>query len=324
MAIVSLPLPYQYANGQTIDASQQMANLNQIANNVNANALAADGSVQATNALPMNGQRITSLGAVVASADAVNANDVQSGRLIYLTSVAGTNTITATAPFFPGYTAGQTFRFIPVNTSTGTATLNINAGGAKNIFSGGAIAPAGALIAGIPVEVFYDGTQFHLLSASSRLTPTALVTASGATVDFTGLPSWARRITLMFDGVSFTGTDFLLLQLGGSAGIETSGYATSFASTSNGVTPSVTERTDSWALQSNSAAGAFTGLVTIGLLDPSTNKWVASGNIARGAGLLNVFSIAGSKALATALQRVRLSASGTNTFDAGTVSLLYE
>jgi hypothetical protein len=285
--------------------------------------LAADGQTPLAGNLNVNNNRLTSAGAASALTDATNANDVQSGRLIYLTSVSGTNTVTASVPFLTSYTTGQVFRFIAANTNTGAVTLNVNSVGAKAITKCGAVAlGAGDIAVGQIAEVVYDGTQFQL--TGSRLTNVAPVTASGTSVDFTGLPSWARRITLMFDGVSFTGTDFLLLQLGGSGGIETSGYATSFASVSNGVSPSVTERTDSWALQSNSAAGAFTGLVTIGLLDPSTNKWVASGNIARGAGLLNVFSIAGSKALATALQRVRLSASGTNTFDAGTVSLLYE
>jgi hypothetical protein len=252
-----------------------------------------------------------------------SAPDIQTGRLLYLTSVTGTNTLTATVPLLTAYTTGQVFRFIAPASNTGAVTLNINAIGAKAVTKlGNTPLGAGDILSGQTVEVIYDGTQFQL--TGSRMTSTTLVTASGSTVDFTGIPSWVRKITLMFDGISFTGTDSLLLQIGGSGGIENTGYATSFASVSNGASPSVTERTDSWALQSNSATGAFTGLVTLGLLDPSTNKWVASGNIARGAGLLNVYCIAGSKAIATALQRVRLAASGANTFDAGTVSILYE
>lgn len=114
----------------------------------------------------------------------------------YLTSVAGTNTITATGPSaMSAYAAGQRFVFIPANTITGAATINItpsgaSALGAKNLFAGGSAAVAGDLIANVPAIVVYDGTQFNIVTPTGRggssLVLLQTQTASNvATVDFT-------------------------------------------------------------------------------------------------------------------------------------------
>ena len=50
-------------------------------------------------------------------------------------------------------------------------------------------------------------------------------TASGTQVDFTGIPTWAKKVTILFDGISLNGTAQLRVQLGDSGGIETSGYS---------------------------------------------------------------------------------------------------
>lgn len=84
----------------------------------------------------------------------------------YLTSVAGTNTITATGPVgLAAYAAGLKFRFIPAATNTGATTINITGTGslgARNIFCGGSACVGGELRIGIPVEVTDDGTQFNI------------------------------------------------------------------------------------------------------------------------------------------------------------------
>ena len=54
---------------------------------------------------------------------------------------------------------------------------------------------------------------------------TAQNTTSGTAIDFTGIPSWAKQITIAFDGVSTTGVNGYLVQIGTSGGIETTGYA---------------------------------------------------------------------------------------------------
>ena len=99
------------------------------------------------------------------TADGVTRAAEQSATYITLTSVAGTDTITATAtPALTGYVAGQTFRFLVVNTNTGAVTININGQGAKSITKEGATALAGGdLVTGTVVQITYDGTRFQAM-----------------------------------------------------------------------------------------------------------------------------------------------------------------
>lgn len=86
----------------------------------------------------------------------------------FLTSVAGTNTITATAAIAPAaYAAGDSYILIPANANTGATTVNLNSLGAKNLFSEGAACVGGELAANVPVMIVYDGTQFNILRRSA-------------------------------------------------------------------------------------------------------------------------------------------------------------
>lgn len=82
----------------------------------------------------------------------------------YLSSVAGTNTITATSATLTVYAAGNDFTFVPATTNTTAATININGLGAKNIFYNGAACTGLEMQAGVPVNIFYDGTQFNIVA----------------------------------------------------------------------------------------------------------------------------------------------------------------
>lgn len=102
-----------------------------------------------------------------------------------LSSVAGTNTITAAAAASYTYTTGQVVTFIPAATNTGAATLNVtptgaSALGAKNIFRNGAALVAGELTISIPVVVVYDGTQFNLVASGATI-PTPIAQNSQST-----------------------------------------------------------------------------------------------------------------------------------------------
>jgi hypothetical protein len=80
-----------------------------------------------------------------------------------LSSVSGTNTVTASIANVAAYAAGQQFSFTPASDNSGATTLNINSLGAKNIFANGVALAGGELRSGIPVAVEYDGTQFNIL-----------------------------------------------------------------------------------------------------------------------------------------------------------------
>jgi len=151
------------------------------------------------------------------------------------------------------------------------------------------------------------------------ITSGTAVTASGTSVDFTGIPAGVKRITVMFSGVSTNGSSVLLAQLGTSSGIETSSYA---GNTWQGNTLNSGFGSGFNFGTSSTAASAAYGNITLALL--GSNTWVLSGVIGR-LGAVDCLLIAGSKTLSGTLDRVRITTvNGTDTFDAGTINIMYE
>lgn len=90
------------------------------------------------------------------------------GTPLTLGAVGGTGdaitATTASAPF-TAYVMGQLFRFLPTAANTGPATININGIGTKSITKNGTVAlAAGDLAVGVATVLFYDGTQFQIVS----------------------------------------------------------------------------------------------------------------------------------------------------------------
>lgn len=151
---------------------------------------------------------------------------------------------------------------------------------------------------------------------------TAKASTSGTSIDFTGIPSWVKKITVMFDAVSASGTSAYLLQIGDSGGIETTSYAGSVCNISGTNTTSTGTSTSGYILHTTtSATSVYYGSTT--LINISSNTWVATG-IIHGGGGVGFFS-SGSKTLSDTLDRIRITtANGTDTFDAGSINILYE
>lgn len=149
---------------------------------------------------------------------------------------------------------------------------------------------------------------------------TAVASTSGTSIDFTGIPSWVKRITVMFAGVSTNGTSPLLIQLGDAGGVETTGYvssSTGFTGTAGGTSSS----TAGFIIAYDTATYVVSGSAVINYI--GTNLWVISGvgKIATGA----TWTAGGDKTLSDTLTQIRLTTvGGTNTFDAGSVNILYE
>jgi hypothetical protein len=139
------------------------------------------------------------------------------------------------------------------------------------------------------------------------------VSASGTSIDFTSIPSWVKRITLMFDGLSTNGGSSIQIQIGDSGGIENTGYVSGNAG------GSIT----SGFLLAFSPASSYLQYGTMVFTNLSGNIWIQNGNsLATG---IAIQPVAGSKTLSATLDRVRLTTvNGTDTFDAGTVNILYE
>ncbi len=136
----------------------------------------------------MAGFKGTGLGAGSAATDSVRMDQLQTGAGSTLGTVAGTNTITAAgAPTVTAYSTNQTFRFIPAATNTGATTINIDGLGAKSIFWNGAACAGGELRIGVPVQIFYDGTQFDLMAQGGAIANTPIGQTNPAAGAFTTL-----------------------------------------------------------------------------------------------------------------------------------------
>ena len=150
---------------------------------------------------------------------------------------------------------------------------------------------------------------------------TAVASTSGTSIDFTGIPSWVKRVTVMLNGVSTNGIVPLLFQLGTSSGVETTGYVSS--GTYQGASQAGTTSTSGFLNQAGGAIADTTcGITTITSF--GSNKWVASSVSGTGSSQYTYIG-AGAKTLASTLDRVRITTTnGTDTFDAGSINILYE
>ena len=149
---------------------------------------------------------------------------------------------------------------------------------------------------------------------------TAVASTSGTSIDFTGIPSWTKRITVMFNGVSTSGTSNLQIQIG-SGSVTSSGYAS--AASLNATNATATS--GSLITAQVAATSAFNGNVIISLLNSSTNIWSFSSGIASAVGTTGAHIGGGAVTLSGSLDRVRITTvNGTDTFDAGSVNILYE
>jgi hypothetical protein len=149
---------------------------------------------------------------------------------------------------------------------------------------------------------------------------TAVASTSGTSIDFTGLPSWIKRITVQFQGVSLSSTANILVQLGtGSTTYTTSGYiANSAVVEAAGNT--VVSSTAGFIVYSGANASSVSGHLII--TNISGNNWISS-HTSRIDTAKPSFG-AGNISLGAVLTAVRITSTSTDTFDAGSVNILYE
>lgn len=215
--------PYVY--NTVIDQAVVNSEFDDIASALTA-SIAKDGQTTPTADLPMGTYKHTGVGAATARTHYARAAEVQDGSITHLTSVAGTDTITASAALsMSAYATGQKFSFVSAGANTGAATININSIGAKAITKNGTTAlAAGDIPSGAVVEIAYDGTRFQLghvgLKAGDIGVTVQAYDADTAKTDvaqtFTATQTWskgadvasANALTLGADGNYFdiTGT----------------------------------------------------------------------------------------------------------------------
>ena len=173
-----------------------------------------------------------------------------------------------------------------------------------------------------------NGVTINQISSTGllngRLTSmTSQASTSGTSIDFTGIPSWVKRVTVMFSGVSTSGTSNIQIQLGtGSTTYTTSGYLGAVVVFAVGTMATANILTGFGVSESSSAARLIGGNMVITNL--TGNTWSAS-SIFGASNTVHAYNSAGSVPLGAALTAVRITTvNGTDTFDAGTINVLYE
>jgi hypothetical protein len=173
------------------------------------------------------------------------------------------------------------------------------------------------------MSVIIDGSASVTINSGAVLgitSGTAVASTSGTSIDFTGIPSWVKRITVMFNGVSTSGTSLIRFQLGDSGGIETTGYA-GVCSQVGGAASSAASTSGFDSNGDNNAAFLRYGSLVFTSL--GSNTWTLCGCY----NIVTAFSylFSGAKTLSDTLTQIRITTvNGTDTFDAGSINILYE
>jgi hypothetical protein len=169
-----------------------------------------------------------------------------------------------------------------------------------------------------------DATQTltnKTINGGALQSATSQASTSGTSIDFTSIPSWVKRITVMFNGVSTNGTSIVLVQIGDSGGIETTGYVSTGSGMLNASNYTASSSTAGYYIASVLAANIISGHMILTKIDGNT--WISSHTLKAATNI--VLYGAGDKTLSDTLTQVRITTvNGTDTFDAGSINILYE
>jgi hypothetical protein len=251
-------------------------------------------------------------GADVASATTTNL-DTATGDLV---DVTGTTTITAIT-LSEGREA--TVRFTGALVLTNGASLILP--GAANITT---VAGDVAVFRGYASSVVRCVSYTPITIPPTRpIINTPVAVTSGTSVALaTGIPSWVKRVSLLFSSVSSNGTSEYLIQLGDSGGLETTGYV-SEGGIYTSAAAAVSSSTAGFIIRHTSASAAVIGKISIDLTG-TANTWLASGTFR--ALTTSVGQTDGIKTLSDTLTQISITTvNGTDAFDgSGTVTVVYE
>jgi hypothetical protein len=151
---------------------------------------------------------------------------------------------------------------------------------------------------------------------------TAQASTSGTSIDFTSIPSWVRRITVLYNGVSTSGSSALIVQIGAGSIIATgyTGTGTGYSSGSAGASSSFTTGFGTEDLGNADFLRYGQSIIT----NVTGNTWIFSSVLSTSGANSSRWG-GGALTLSGTLDRIRITTvNGTDTFDAGTVNIMYE
>jgi len=168
------------------------------------------------------------------------------------------------------------------------------------------------------MSIVLDGS--NLTTTGVINSGTAVASTSGTSIDFTGIPSGSKRITVMYNGVSTNNTSNWLIQIG-SGSIDTTGYQSTSSYAQSGNLASSANSTAGFLVTfGSSATYTHSGHYVLTLL--GSNIWIGSGIVSPNT--TYAYFGSGNKTLSGILDRLRITTVTPDTFDAGSVNILYE
>lgn len=230
----------------------------------------------------------------------------------------------STAKIVQGASYSATASFTASISGT-TMTVTAVASGALSV---GQVFTGTGVTAGTSIAAFVSGTGntgTYTVSASQTVVSTTMTVTQVVAIDFTSLPSWIKRITFMINGMSASGTSPLQIRLGTSGGFVTSGYSSGVAaiSSASAALGAALFTTGFYVGGFNANTDTLSATVFINKL--RENIWSYTGTAVRTGNVATYFHAAIPQTLSGALTQVRLTTvNGTDTFDAGSVNILYE
>lgn len=178
------------------------------------------------------------------------------------------------------------------------------------------VGPAGGKVDAMSIDAAGNVT---FLGKGGLQIGTLQATTSGTSKLFS-IPSWVKRITVNFNGVSFATTGLPLIQIGPAAGLET----TLYKSECHYIGGTHQAATDGFICGVNGGGAGNTYHGSYVLATLGSNIWVGSSNLAVLDGNTGVVAAGGSKTLADTITQLAIKAHDGGAFDAGSVNILLE
>jgi hypothetical protein len=302
---------------------------------VSTNATITTGTIT-TGVIPTLTSSTATFGTTTSTSATITSGTITSGTITNLASTTGTiatlNSTTGTIA-----TLNSTTGTIGNLSTTLAGDFTISQGTATLATSGATAGTYGSVTA-IPfltvdakgrITSATTGT-FSSTPADGSITPaklsqpftsaTATASTSGTAIDFTGIPSWVKRVSVLFNKVGITGTSNMLVQLGTSGGIQETNYEAQASVVNTSV--ATLNSTSGFPIRNVEAAARISGIMTIAGM--GSNLWVMSGTLTVIGGVASVQMVAGVIQLSGVLDRVRINALAAETFDEGSLNIMYE
>jgi hypothetical protein len=166
-----------------------------------------------------------------------------------------------------------------------------------------------------------SGTSGVLDNSGAFIAGTAVASTSGTSIDFTSIPSWVKRVTISLSGVSTNGASNFLFQIGAGS-VTTTGYLGTGYRAANGGAWVTVAFTTGFGIPFDTASAVIHGQFVCTLI--GSNNWASTSFLSRSDTTV-VGGTGGSITLGGTLDRVRITTvNGTDTFDAGSINILFE